>query len=200
MKTNTTQNRTSSERSQTTYLICRTKTEGPPTEAYLNLLSPWTYRNRSPPITDMTENRHFCEVYFTDVHVPIENLVGVEGEAFKQTMRQLEHERGGIDRLVSNKPYTTWHSNTQTQTTPSHAKKSAHSNQDTDRETPRISRSAPPSSAGFSAATKCLHEHEWRVAQFVNRILGPEATLILTHPVDLPTLPPTQSWEEHQTS
>ena len=56
------------------------------------------------PITDMTTNRHFCEVYFDDVRVPAENLVGVEGNAFKQTMAQLEHERGGIDRLVSNKP------------------------------------------------------------------------------------------------
>ena len=54
------------------------------------------------PITDMTTNRHFCEVFFTDVRVPGVNLVGVEGNAFKQTMRQLEHERGGIDRLVSN--------------------------------------------------------------------------------------------------
>ena len=55
------------------------------------------------PITDMTLNRHFCEVYFNNVEVPVENLVGQEGAAFKQTMKQLEHERGGIDRLVSNK-------------------------------------------------------------------------------------------------
>ena len=33
----------------------------------------------------------------------MENLVGVEGDAFKQTMVQLQHERGGIDRLVSNR-------------------------------------------------------------------------------------------------
>ena len=32
--------------------------------------------------------------------------------------------------------------------------------------------------AGFSAATKCFcTEHEWRVAQFVAQVLGPEATL-----------------------
>ena len=34
---------------------------------------------------------------------PAENIVGVEGNAFAQTMRQLEHERGGVDRLVSNR-------------------------------------------------------------------------------------------------
>ena len=31
------------------------------------------------PITDMTTNRHFCEVFYTDVRVPVDNLVGVEG-------------------------------------------------------------------------------------------------------------------------
>ena len=38
-----------------------------------------------------------------------------------------------------------------------------------------VLRQAP---AGFSAATKCFcTEHEWRVAQFVARVFGPEATL-----------------------
>ena len=60
------------------------------------------------PITDMTTNRHFCEVFFAGVRVPATNLVGIEGKAFKQTMRQLEHERGGIDRLVSNHALYCW--------------------------------------------------------------------------------------------
>ena len=54
-------------------------------------------------IKDTTTNRRFCEVFLSDVRVPVENLVRVEGAAFKQTMSQLEHERGGIDRLVSNR-------------------------------------------------------------------------------------------------
>ena len=54
------------------------------------------------PIKQMSGGSEFNEVFFTDVRVPAINLVGVEGNAFKQTMRQLEHERGGIDRLVSN--------------------------------------------------------------------------------------------------
>ena len=39
---------------------------------------------------------------FNDVLVPNENLVGEINNSFGQTMRQLEHERGGIDRLASN--------------------------------------------------------------------------------------------------
>lgn len=55
------------------------------------------------PITDMTGNRHFCEVTFDDVRVPGGNLVGQRDGSFRQVMRQMEHERGGIDRLVSNR-------------------------------------------------------------------------------------------------
>jgi alkylation response protein AidB-like acyl-CoA dehydrogenase len=127
----------------------------------------------------MTTNRHFCEVYFTDVRVPVANLVGVEGDAFKQTMRQLEHERGGIDRLVSNRALYEM------------ALERADLGDPVVRQEVagieigyRIGRllvyrevlkQAP---AGFSAATKCFcTEHEWRVAQFVSRVLGPAGTL-----------------------
>ena len=85
------------------YLICRTSSEGPPHQGISEIIVPMdTAGIEVRPIQDMTTNRHFCEVFFTDVRVPRHNLVGVEGNAFKQTMRQLEHERGGIDRLVSN--------------------------------------------------------------------------------------------------
>ena len=55
------------------------------------------------PITDMTGNRHFCEITFDAVQVAASNLVGEENGSFRQVMRQMEHERGGIDRLVSNR-------------------------------------------------------------------------------------------------
>jgi alkylation response protein AidB-like acyl-CoA dehydrogenase len=86
------------------YLICRTDADGPPHKGISEVIVPMdTPGIEVRPITDMTTNRHFCEVWFTDVRVPVANLVGVEGNAFKQTMAQLEHERGGIDRLVSNR-------------------------------------------------------------------------------------------------
>jgi alkylation response protein AidB-like acyl-CoA dehydrogenase len=160
------------------YLICRTRAEGPPHRGISEIIVPMdTDGVEVRPVTDMTTNRHFCEVFFSGVRVPVENLVGVEGDAFRQTMRQLEHERGGIDRLVSNRALF----------------------DDAlavcDRSDPRVRREvaaletgyrlgrllvyrealgqAPP---GFSAATKCFcTEHEQQVADFAARVLGPRA-------------------------
>ena len=162
------------------YLICRTSQDGPPHAGISEIIVPMdTPGVEVRPIRDMVDHRHFCEVFFTDVAVPIENLVGVEGNAFKQTMRQLEHERGGIDRLVSNRALY--------QLALEHA----------DREDPRVRQEIArletgyrlgrilvarevlgQAPGGFSAATKCFcTEHEQRVADFVARTLGPAATL-----------------------
>jgi alkylation response protein AidB-like acyl-CoA dehydrogenase len=162
------------------YLICRTSSDGPPHRGISEIVVPMS----SPgievrPITDMTTNRHFCEVFFADVRVPASNLVGVEGNAFKQTMRQLEHERGGIDRLVSNRAL--------------YAIALEQAELDDPRVRQRVARleteyrigrilvireALGQAPAGFSAATKCFcTEHEQRVAEFVAAVLGPAATL-----------------------
>jgi alkylation response protein AidB-like acyl-CoA dehydrogenase len=162
------------------YLICRTSKDGPPHAGISEIVVPMGLDGiEVRPIQDMTTNRHFCEVFFTDVRVPRENLVGVEGGAFKQTMAQLEFERGGIDRLLSNRALY--------EIALEHA----------DRARPlvraeiarletgyrigrmlvyrEVLRQAP---SGFSAATKCFcTEHEVRVADFVSRTLGPAAML-----------------------
>ena len=162
------------------YLICRTNSEGPPHRGISEIIVPMNLPGiEVRPITDMTLNRHFCEVYFNNVEVPVENLVGQEGAAFKQTMKQLEHERGGIDRLVSNKALY------------DEAKKCANLTDPLNRQ--EISKietgyhigrllvyreTLQQAPSGFSAATKCFcTEHEWNVAQFVNRVLGPKALL-----------------------
>ena len=86
------------------YLIARTDPEAPPhaglSEFIVDLRSPGVEVRR---IHDMSGDHHFCEVHFADVEVPADLMVGVENAAFKQIMRQMEHERGGIDRLVSNR-------------------------------------------------------------------------------------------------
>jgi alkylation response protein AidB-like acyl-CoA dehydrogenase len=87
-----------------TYLICRTDPDARPHEGLSELIVDM----RSPGVTverivDMTGSRHFCEVFFDHVRVPAANLVGELNGSFRQVMRQMEHERGGIDRLVSNR-------------------------------------------------------------------------------------------------
>ncbi|MEM9748323.1 MAG: acyl-CoA dehydrogenase family protein [Actinomycetota bacterium] len=162
------------------YLICRTDASGKPHQGISELIVPMdTPGIEVRPITDLTTNRHFCEVWFSDVRVPAVNLVGVEGNAFKQTMAQLEHERGGIDRLVSNQALYEM------------AKERADTSDPRVRQemariesgyrlgrilvTREVLRQAP---AGFSAATKCFcTEHEQVVSDFVARVIGPEATL-----------------------
>jgi alkylation response protein AidB-like acyl-CoA dehydrogenase len=86
------------------YLIARTDPDAPPhaglSELVVDLHAPGVTIS---PIVDMTGNRHFCEVVYDGVRVPGANLVGTPNDSFRQVMRQMEHERGGIDRLVSNR-------------------------------------------------------------------------------------------------
>jgi alkylation response protein AidB-like acyl-CoA dehydrogenase len=168
------------------YLICRTSADGPPHQGISEVIVPMRQPDGTPtpgievrPILDMTTNRHFCEVFFTDVRVPVANLVGVEGNAFKQTMRQLEHERGGIDRLVSNLALFRM-ACARADTSDAHVRQQIAELEIGYRigrilVTREVLRQAP---AGFSAATKCFcTEHEVRVAEFVWRTFGAEATV-----------------------
>ena len=162
------------------YLICRTRKEGPPHQGISEIIVPMTTPGiEVRPIKDMTTNRHFCEVFFTDVVVPAANLVGTEGNAFKQTMVQLEHERGGIDRLVSN--FALFRIAVERADTTDPLVRQEIAALEIGYRIGRILvvrevlRQAP---AGFSAATKCFcTEHETRVSDFVARVLGPAATL-----------------------
>ena len=162
------------------YLICRTSNDGPPHAGISEIVVPMnTPGIEAREIQDMTTNRHFCEVFFTDVRVPKENLVGAQGGAFKQTMRQLEHERGGIDRLVSN--YALYKMAVARADTSDPRVRQEIARLETGYRIGRVLvvrevlRQAP---AGFSAATKCFcTEHEQRVADFVAKTFGLEATL-----------------------
>jgi alkylation response protein AidB-like acyl-CoA dehydrogenase len=162
------------------YLICRTRAEGPPHAGISEIIVPMnTPGIEVRPITDMTTNRHFAEVFFTDVRVPVANMVGVEGAAFKQTMRQLEHERGGIDRLVSN--YALYQQATERADRSNPLVRQQIADLEIGYRIGRILvvrevlRQAP---AGFSAATKCFcTEHEAKVAEFVSSVFGAEAML-----------------------
>lgn len=162
------------------YLICRTDASGPPHKGISEVIVPMdTPGIEVRPITDMTTNRHFCEVYFTDARVPVENLVGVEGDAFKQTMVQLAHERGGIDRLVSNRAM--FHHAVAKADTSDPLTRQEIARLESEYRVGRllvyreVLKQAPE---GFSAATKAFcTEYEVRVADFAARVFGAEAML-----------------------
>jgi len=173
------------------YLVCRTDPEARPHEG----LSDLVVDMRSPgvrvePITDITGSRHFCEVFFEEVRVAGAHLVGQLNGSFRQIMRQMEHERGGIDRLLSNRRL---YEDCLARADRSHplvrqeiaAIESGY----------RIGRllvlretlrQGPPQ---FSAATKTFcTELEQRIATFCGRVLGAGATLTEPglDPLDLP--------------
>jgi alkylation response protein AidB-like acyl-CoA dehydrogenase len=131
------------------------------------------------PITDCVGDAHFCEVQFDTVRIPAANLVGTPDGSWSQLMGQLEHERAGIDRLMSNRALF------------EEARDGADTSDPLVRAELarlecgyRIGRllvlrgvlgQAPRS---FSAATKAFcTEHEQRVAQFIARSTGPAAML-----------------------
>ncbi|CAN5630705.1 acyl-CoA dehydrogenase family protein [soil metagenome] len=162
------------------YLICRTDPDAPGhqglSELVVDMATPGiTVR----PITDLTGDRHFCEVIFDEVRVPAAHLVGERNGSFRQVMRQMEHERGGIDRLVSNRAlYRDCLASADTEDALVRQEVAA-------LETGyRVGRllvlrevlgQAPRS---FSAATKTFcTEFEQRVAAFCGRVLGPHALL-----------------------
>jgi alkylation response protein AidB-like acyl-CoA dehydrogenase len=164
------------------YLVARTDPHAPRhkglSELIVDMHSPGI---EVRPIEDMTGDTHFCEMSFDEVRVPLDNLVGEENGSFTQLMRQLEHERGGIDRLVSNRRLYR------------EVLDAGH----TDFDDPlvrqevaalecgyRIGRllvlreTLGQAPRGFSAATKVFcTEYEQRAADFCGRVAGPAALL-----------------------
>ena len=52
------------------------------------------------PIENMAGDRHFAEVFFTDVHVPVENRLGEEGKGWAVTISALANERSSIGEVT----------------------------------------------------------------------------------------------------
>ena len=59
------------------------------------------------PIIDMAGDHHFNEMALDDVFVPEGNLLGVEGQGWRQVVEQLSFERGGPERVLSTYPLLT---------------------------------------------------------------------------------------------
>ena len=162
------------------YLIARTDPDAPRHAG----LSDLVVDMRAPgievrPIIDMTANGHFCEVTFDEVRVPGDHLVGEPNGSFKQVMRQMEHERGGIDRLLSN--HRLFESCRPLADTSDPLVRQQVARLETAYRIGRhlvlreVLGQAPKQ---FSAATKTFcTEHEQRVAEFCASTLGPAALL-----------------------
>ncbi len=78
-------------------LLVRTSGEGGKHEGITCLLVPMkTPGIEVRPIRNMGGGAHFAEVFFDDVHVPVRNRLGEEGQGWKVTVSALAHERSSI--------------------------------------------------------------------------------------------------------
>ncbi|MFM7068356.1 MAG: acyl-CoA dehydrogenase family protein, partial [Actinomycetes bacterium] len=165
------------------YLIARTEPDAPPHAG----LSEFIVDMRSPgvdvrPIVDATGNAHFCEVQLSDVEVPTHHLVGARGSSFRQVMQQMEHERGGIDRLVSNRrmfldSLAALRPDQRSDGTVRQEVAALESGFRVGR-LMVLREVMGQSRAGYSAVTKTwCTEYEQRVAAFCARVAGPESLL-----------------------
>lgn len=87
------------------YLVARTDPHAPKhkgiSEFLVDMKTPGvTVR----PLVDLTGEHHFNEVFFDNVRVPKRWLIGEKNRGWYQIAAQLDYERSGIERLLSNYP------------------------------------------------------------------------------------------------
>lgn len=81
--------------SQWCALLARTDTEAPKHKGISYILVDMrTPGVTARPLTQMTGESEFCEVFFEDVRVPVENLVGELNQGWAIAQDTLSHERG----------------------------------------------------------------------------------------------------------
>lgn len=87
------------------YMIALVRTSGVPEDRHVGLsqvivdlsLPGVTVR----PIRDLSGDSHFCEVFFDDVVLPADALIGAEGDGWRQVTAELAFERSGPERIYS---------------------------------------------------------------------------------------------------
>lgn len=85
------------------YLVARTNQDVPKHKG----ISEFIVDMKTPgitvkPIVDMTGEHHFNEVFFDQARIPKSALVGEKDRGWYQIASQLDYERSGIERLMSN--------------------------------------------------------------------------------------------------
>jgi len=87
------------------YLVARTDPEAPKHKGISEFIVDRKLRGiEVRPVVDMTGANHFSEVFFDNVRVPKTMLVGEKNRGWYQIAAQLDYERSGIERLMSNYP------------------------------------------------------------------------------------------------
>ena len=87
------------------YLVARTDASGPKHKGISEFIVPMATPGITVrPLLDMTGEHHFNEVFFEDVRVPRAALIGQKDRGWYQIAVQLDYERGGIERVLSNWP------------------------------------------------------------------------------------------------
>lgn len=87
------------------YMIALVRTSGD-ADSRQQGLSQFLVSLRTPgitirPITDLAGERHFSEVFFEDVSVGANALIGAEGDGWRQVTAELALERSGPERYLS---------------------------------------------------------------------------------------------------
>lgn len=87
------------------YLVARTDANAPKHKG----ISEFLIDMRTPgitvrPLVDITGEHHFNEVFFDNVRVEKKWLIGEKNRGWYQIASQLDYERSGIERLLSNYP------------------------------------------------------------------------------------------------
>jgi alkylation response protein AidB-like acyl-CoA dehydrogenase len=87
------------------YLVARTDAIGPKHKGISEFIVPMATPGITVrPLLDMIGEHHFNEVFFEDVRVPRTALIGQKDRGWHQIAVQLDYERGGIERVLSNWP------------------------------------------------------------------------------------------------
>jgi len=93
------------EQAELCYLVARTDPEARRHRGISEILVPMDSPGITVrPIIDMVGENHFGEVFFDEVRVPRSGMIGELNRGFYQIMEQLDYERSGIERLISNFP------------------------------------------------------------------------------------------------
>jgi alkylation response protein AidB-like acyl-CoA dehydrogenase len=87
------------------YMIALVRTSGT-TEDRHRGLSQFIVDLKTPGITiraieDLTGDKHFCEVFFDNVELTDDALIGAEGAGWEQVTSELAYERSGPERIYS---------------------------------------------------------------------------------------------------